>query len=228
MSFRTRTIIAPIALLVLALAVAACGGDDSSPKAKSKGETAKERRAKERVGYFDQRESKAFNTALTAYNADLEAFTKGVTPCNDRTQKLFDQGKPVAAQAACHIEESTRMVDAVAQLRETFDGFGREYRASCDAQREKFSAFLASYEKAWAKTRSNWQAYAKGDRSHDDEVAPDVKAASTMAGQLNDVQMPAISKACYTKADIQDSADAAATSGDDATADDSSKDEPTG
>lgn len=194
-----RLLITSVASVVLV----ACGGGSEDDDSKERDAKPKDARA----GYFHEAESEAINPAMATYAAASKAYYDGNEACNATTARLYKAGATPRSSVKCHFTLTKAVIDGVAGIETAVQGLDGQYRDACDDQVAEFTTFLGRFEGAWQDVHDDWTAYANGkDTSRIDEHA---KAADDLSEDYVTEQVPALTKACYTKSD-RDEADEAA------------------
>ncbi|HTI35703.1 MAG TPA: hypothetical protein VL422_18650 [Miltoncostaea sp.] len=213
MTIRARRC-APPALLMLAIAglVAGCGGGGDSaaaPATTPATTTAPDPRA----GYFTQQESDAFNPPLAKLNAAAARYDRQVQACDREAQRLFNAGRPPRVAIRCHLQLIGALRDASRDVTRAARGIDGDFRPQCTRQLRRFVASSVAMQAAWEKNLDDWNAYARGDHAATLRIPTDGDRAQarTRAVLAGDSAIVKLSRACYTKADLDQAAAAATT-----------------
>lgn len=206
-------------IIVLALAVAACGGGSGD-----KGDTAKKAKPKTdpRKGYFRQEQSDAINPLFAAYDKAVNTYFNDSEACNKEADRKFDAGATPRAAVACHFTHVNQYIKGIRDVRAGLQGIKGDYRKECTDELAAYIKNLDGYEKILLSQRAGWEAYAsKGDTTKVTQANADALADNVT--KLRDEWSPALAKACYIKADLEDAERAKAKPADDAAATDPDK-----
>lgn len=205
---------APPALLVLTVAalVAGCGGggDSAAATATAPGTTTA---PDPRAGYFTQQESGALNPPLAALNAAAVRYDRRGRACDREAQRLYASGRSARESVRCHLRLTGAMRDASRDVARAAKGIEGDFRPQCTRGLRRFVATAAAMQAAWQASLDDWNGYASGDRAATARITADGDRAQarTRAVLVGDSAVVALSRACYTKADLDQAAAAATT-----------------
>lgn len=190
-----------IAYLLLPLAaawlLAGCGGADDSTDSKSS--DSRQRRI-DRTGYFTETESRKLNPALAEWNTAVNDGIAANDRCNANATRLYEEGKPGPVVVACHRKETRAVLAAIDGLQEAIDSLQGNWRAPCESGIAAATSTLDSMERAWKALDADWVAYASNRPAP--KLAQHSKATDVSRDRFRNEDIPAWTKACYTKADI--------------------------
>jgi hypothetical protein len=205
---------APPTLLVLAIAalVVGCGGGGDSAAAPAT-TTATTTAPDPRAGYFTQQESGVLNPPLAKLNAAAARLDRRGRACDREAQRLFLAGRTARQSIACHLRLTGAMRDASRDVVRAARGVDGDFRPQCRKGLRTFVATAAGMQAAWQASLDDWNAYARGDRAATLRIPKDGDRAQarTRAVLVGDSAIVQLSRACYTKADLDQAAAAATT-----------------